>query len=137
LLIPAAGAARTLGGGEQYLLCEERGMRKIEAIIKPFRLRAVQEALAGAGIEGFTVSKVRGCGRQKGPAELHRGSAYIAEFLPKLKVETLVDDYKAAQVVEVIKKAVRTGWVGDEQVFVLSVDEVMRIRTGERGSHAL
>ena len=112
-------------------------MKKIEAIIKPFRLRAVQEALAGAGIEGFTVSKVRGFGCQKGPAELHRGSAYIAEFLPKLKVEALVDDYKAAQVVEVIKKAARTGWVGDEQVFVLSVDEVIRIRTGERGSYAI
>ncbi len=109
-------------------------MRKIEAIIKPFRLRAVKEALAGAGIEGFTVSKVKGFGRQ---AELYRGGKQAGEFLPKLKVETLVDDYKATQVVEVIKKAARTGWVGDEKVFVLSVDEVMRIRTGERGSHAI
>jgi len=109
-------------------------MRKIEAIIKPFRLRAVKEALAGTGIEGFTVSKVNGFGRQ---AELYRGGTQAVEFLPKLKVETVVDEYKATQVVEVIKKAARTGWVGDEQVYVLSVDEVMRIRTGERGRHAV
>jgi len=109
-------------------------MKKIEAIIKPLKFEAVKEALAGAGIDGFTVSAVKSCGRQ---TELYRGSQQVVEFLLKLKVETVVDDYKAAQVVEVIKKAARTGWASDEKVFVLSIDEVIRIRTGERGSRAL
>jgi nitrogen regulatory protein P-II 1 len=109
-------------------------MKKVEAIIKLLKLEAVKEALAGAGIDEFTVSEVKSCGHQ---TELYRGSKHVVEFLRKLKIETLVDDYKAAQTVGVIKKAAHTGWVSDEQVVVLSVDEVIRIRTGERGSRAL
>jgi nitrogen regulatory protein P-II 1 len=112
-------------------------MKKIEAIIKPFKLDEVKEALAKAGAQGLTVSEVKGFGRQKGHTELYRGAEYVVDFLPKVKIEMLVDDVKAAQLVEVIKDAARTGRIGDGKIFVLPVDEVVRIRTGERGSDAI
>ena len=112
-------------------------MKKIEAIIKPFKLDDVKEALAKAGIQGLTVSEVKGFGRQKGHTELYRGAEYVVDFLPKVKIEMLIDDSKASQVVEVIKEAARTGRIGDGKIFILPVEEVVRIRTGERGSDAI
>jgi nitrogen regulatory protein P-II 1 len=112
-------------------------MKKIEAIIKPFKLDEVKEALAKTGIQGLTVSEVKGFGRQKGHTELYRGAEYVVDFLPKVKIEMLLDDAKASQVVEVIEEAARTGRIGDGKIFVLPVDEVVRIRTGERGSDAI
>jgi nitrogen regulatory protein P-II 1 len=112
-------------------------VKKIEAIIKPFKLEEVKEALAKAGIEGMTVSEVKGFGRQKGHSELYRGAEYVVEFLPKVKLEILTDDAKAPQVVEAIIAAARTGKIGDGKIFVMPVDEVVRIRTGERGAGAV
>ena len=112
-------------------------MKKIEAIIKPFKLDEVKEALARAGVEGLTVSEVKGFGRQKGHTELYRGAEYVVDFLPKVKLEIVVDDGKAAAVVEAILSAARTGRIGDGKIFVLPIDEVVRIRTGERGGDAL
>ena len=112
-------------------------MKKVEAIIKPFKLDEVKEALSAIGVQGITVSEVKGFGRQKGHTELYRGAEYVVDFLPKVKIEMLVDDVKAAQVVEVIKDAARTGRIGDGKIFVLPVDEVVRIRTGERGTAAI
>jgi nitrogen regulatory protein P-II 1 len=112
-------------------------MKKIEAIIKPFKLDEVKEALAKAGVQGLTVSEVKGFGRQKGHTELYRGAEYVVDFLPKVKIEVLLDDSQAAEVVEVITNAARTGRIGDGKIFVLPVDEVVRIRTGERGSAAV
>jgi len=112
-------------------------MKKIEAIIKPFKLDEVKDALAKAGIQGLTVSEVKGFGRQKGHTELYRGAEYVVDFLPKVKIEMLLDDAKTSQVVQVIMDAARTGRIGDGKIFVLPVDEVVRIRTGERGSDAV
>ena len=112
-------------------------MKKVEAIIKPFKLDEVKEALATAGVQGLTVSEVKGFGRQKGHTELYRGAEYVVDFLPKVKIEMLLDDTKAAQVVDVIKEAAKTGRIGDGKIFVLPVDDVVRIRTGERGSDAI
>jgi nitrogen regulatory protein P-II 1 len=112
-------------------------VKRIEAIIKPFKLDEVKEALARAGIQGMTVSEVKGFGRQKGHTELYRGAEYTVDFLPKLKLELVVDDGKAAQVVEAIMAAARTGRIGDGKIFVSPVEEVLRIRTGERGSDAV
>ena len=112
-------------------------MKKIEAIIKPFKLDEVKEALASAGVEGLTVSEVKGFGRQKGHTELYRGAEYVVDFLPKVKLEIVVDDSKATAVVEAILTAARTGRIGDGKIFVLPVDDVVRIRTGERGGDAL
>jgi nitrogen regulatory protein P-II 1 len=112
-------------------------VKKIEAIIKPFKLDEVREALARAGISGLTVTEVKGFGRQKGHSELYRGAEYHVEFLPKIKLEVLVDDAHAGPVVEALTAAARTGHIGDGKVFVLPVDEVIRIRTGERGPAAI
>jgi nitrogen regulatory protein P-II 1 len=112
-------------------------MKKVEAIIKPFKLDEVQAALASVGIEGLTVSEVRGFGRQKGHAELYRGAEYVVEFLPKMKLEVVVDDDKTAQVVDAIFAAAHTGRIGDGKIFVLGIDEALRIRTGERGGDAV
>ena len=112
-------------------------MKKIEAIIKPFKLDEVKEALAGAGVQGMTVSEVKGFGRQKGHSELYRGAEYVVEFLPKIKLELLLDDAKVPAVVEAIQAAARTGRIGDGKIFVTPVEEIVRIRTGERGDSAL
>ncbi len=112
-------------------------MKKIEAIIKPFKLDEVKEALNEIGIKGITVSEVKGFGRQKGHTELYRGTEYVVDFLPKIKLEIVVKEEMVATVVEAIVEAAKTGRIGDGKVFVLSVDEVVRIRTGERGEEAI
>ncbi|MCW5889029.1 MAG: P-II family nitrogen regulator [bacterium] len=112
-------------------------MKKIEAIIKPFKLDEVKEALAKIGIAGMTVTEVKGFGRQKGHTELYRGAEYVVEFLPKMKLEILVSDEKVAAVTEAIVTAARSGQIGDGKIFVLPADETIRIRTGERGPDAL
>ncbi len=112
-------------------------MKKIEAVIKPFKLDEVKEALQKAGIQGMTVSEVKGHGRQKGHTELYRGSEYVVDFLPKVKLEIIVDDAQAQAVVETIVKAAKTGKIGDGKIFVSSLEEVIRIRTGETGKSAI
>jgi nitrogen regulatory protein PII len=112
-------------------------VKKIEAIIKPFKLEEVKEALAGGGIQGLTVSEVKGVGRQKGHKELYRGAEYVVEFLPKVKLEIVVADAKTQQVVETIVKAASTGRIGDGKIFVIDVEDAVRIRTGESGDIAL
>jgi len=112
-------------------------MKKIEAIIKPFKLDEVKEALNDIGIQGLTVSEVKGFGRQKGHTELYRGTEYVVDFLPKIKMEIVVSDDMVATVVENITKAAGTGRIGDGKVFVSPVEEVVRIRTGETGPDAL
>ncbi len=112
-------------------------MKKIEAIIKPFKLDEVKEVLSRAGIAGMTVQEVKGFGRQKGHTELYRGAEYVVDFLPKVKIEVLIDDDRAAEVVDAITRAARTGRIGDGKIFVLTVDEVVRIRTGERDGYAI
>ena len=111
-------------------------MKKIEAIIKPFKLDDVKEALGGLGVEGLTVTEVKGFGRQKGHTELYRGAEYVVDFLPKIKLEVVVDDDKAEGVIEAIVGAANTGKIGDGKIFVLPLDEAIRIRTGERGPAA-
>ncbi len=112
-------------------------MKKVEAIIKPFKLDEVKEALSSIGVQGLTVSEVKGFGRQKGHTELYRGAEYVVDFLPKVKLEIIVADDLAAQVVETIERAARTGRIGDGKIFVMPMEEVVRIRTGERGAAAL
>jgi len=112
-------------------------MRKIEAIIKPFKLDEVKEALHGIGIQGMTVTEVKGFGRQKGHTELYRGAEYVVDFLPKIKVEIAVKDEMADKVVQVIVQAANTGRIGDGKIFVMPIEEVIRIRTGERGPDAV
>jgi len=112
-------------------------MKQIEAIIKPFKLDEVKEALTKIGIQGMTVSEVKGFGRQKGHTELYRGAEYSVDFLPKVKIQILVPDEKATQVVETIVATARTGKIGDGKIFVSSVEEVIRIRTGEKGADAI
>ncbi len=112
-------------------------MKKIEAIIKPFKLDEVKEALAREGIQGMTVSEVKGFGRQKGHTELYRGAEYVVDFLPKVRIELLVGDDQAVTCAEVIEKTAKTGRIGDGKIFVSPVDDVIRIRTGERGTGAI
>jgi nitrogen regulatory protein P-II 1 len=112
-------------------------MRKVEAIIKPFKLDEVKEALNEVGIQGITVSEVKGFGRQKGHTELYRGAEYVVDFIPKIKMEIIVSDELAAKVVDVIASSAKTGRIGDGKIFVTPVDDVVRIRTGERGDDAL
>ena len=112
-------------------------MKKIEAIIKPFKLDDVKEALGGLGVEGLTVTEVKGFGRQKGHTELYRGAEYVVDFLPKLKLEIVIDDDKCEGVIEAIVGAANTGKIGDGKIFVLPLEEAVRIRTGERGSAAV
>jgi nitrogen regulatory protein P-II 1 len=112
-------------------------MKKVEAIIKPFKLDEVKESLSGIGVQGLTVSEVKGFGRQKGHTELYRGAEYVVDFLPKVKLEIIVRDEQVVEVVEVIEKAAKTGRIGDGKIFVLPIDEIIRIRTGERGSDAI
>jgi len=112
-------------------------MKKIEAIIKPFKLDEVKESLSGIGIQGITVTEVKGFGRQKGHTELYRGAEYVVDFLPKVKLEIIVKDDVVAQVVDTISKAAKTGRIGDGKIFVIPIDDVVRIRTGERGPDAI
>lgn len=112
-------------------------MKKIEAIIKPFKLEEVKEALTEAGVHGMTVSEVKGFGRQKGHTEIYRGSEYTVDFLPKVKLEIVVEDGDAGPVVDTIVKAASTNKIGDGKVFVCAVEDAVRIRTGERGDDAI
>jgi nitrogen regulatory protein PII len=112
-------------------------MKKVEAIIKPFKLEDVKEALSEVGVEGMTVVEVKGFGRQKGHTEIYRGSEYTVDFLPKVKIEVVVEDARSETVVDAIVKAANTGKIGDGKVFVSDVLEAVRIRTGERGSDAV
>jgi nitrogen regulatory protein P-II 1 len=112
-------------------------MKKIEAIVKPFKLDDVKEALNEIGIQGMTISEVKGYGRQKGHKEIYRGAEYVVDFIPKVKIEIIVDTDRADQVVEAIQKAANTGKIGDGKIFVFSVEEVIRVRTGEKGKDAI
>ena len=120
------------------LIDRERGsMKMVEAIVKPFKLDEVKEALTKAGVHGMTVEEVKGFGRQKGHTELYRGAEYSVDFLPKVKIEILVPDDKAATVVRIISDSAKTGKIGDGKIFVTPVEEVIRIRTGEKGEDAI
>jgi len=112
-------------------------MKKIEAIIKPFKLDEVREALSEIGVTGLTVAEVKGFGRQKGHTELYRGAEYVVDFLPKVKVEVIVGDALVERALEAIVKAARTGKIGDGKIFVTNVEQVVRIRTGESGEAAV
>ncbi|MBI3231395.1 MAG: P-II family nitrogen regulator [Burkholderiales bacterium] len=112
-------------------------MKMITAIIKPFKLDEVREALSAIGVQGITVTEVKGFGRQKGHTELYRGAEYVVDFLPKTKIEAAVDDAIVESVIETIEKAARTGKIGDGKIFVSSLEQVVRIRTGEVGNDAL
>ncbi|HEY2122544.1 MAG TPA: P-II family nitrogen regulator [Chthoniobacterales bacterium] len=112
-------------------------MKKIEAIVKPFKMEDVKEALTEIGIEGMTVSEVKGFGRQKGHTEIYRGSEYTVDFLPKVKFEIVVADERVQKAVQTIVEAARTGKIGDGKVFVVSIEEAVRIRTEERGESAI
>ena len=112
-------------------------MKKVEAIIKPFKLDEVKDALSDVGVQGMTVTEVKGFGRTGGKKEVYRGSAYVVDFVPKVKVEVVVADGMVHAVLEAIEKAAKTGRIGDGKIFVTSVDEVIRIRTGEKGEDAI
>ena len=112
-------------------------MKKIEAIVKPFKLDEVKNALTKIGVQGMTVTEVRGFGRQKGHTEVYRGAEYKIDFVPKSKIELIVTDELVTQVIEAIERTAKTGKIGDGKIFVSSVDEVIRIRTGERGKDAI
>lgn len=112
-------------------------MKKVEAIIRPFKLEEVKEALVEIGIRGLTISEVRGYGRQKGHTETYRGSEYRIEFVPKIKIEVIIEDAKVEKIVDAILKTAKTGQVGDGKIFIYNVEDVVRIRTGESGKDAL
>lgn len=112
-------------------------MKKIEAIIKPFKLDEVKSVLQEAGIQGMTISEVKGFGRQKGHTELYRGAEYVVDFLPKVKIEIVVNEADVKKVVDVIQKAAKTGRIGDGKIFITAVEEIIRIRTGETGANAI
>ena len=112
-------------------------MRKIEAVIKPFKLDEVKEALHGIGIQGMTVTEVRGFGRQKGHTELYRGAEYVVDFLPKVKIEAAIKTELLDRVIEAIEKSANTGKIGDGKIFVFELEQVIRIRTGETGAEAI
>jgi nitrogen regulatory protein P-II 1 len=128
LLGNGAGANRTR---------DEDAMKKIEAVIKPFKLDEVKEALHEVGLQGITVVEAKGFGRQKGHTELYRGAEYVVDFLPKVKIELVCEDSVAERAVEAIMNAARTGRIGDGKIFISTVEEVIRIRTGERGADAV
>ncbi len=112
-------------------------MKKIEAVIKPFKLEEVKEALAAVGVEGLTVTEVKGFGRQKGHTEIYRGSEYTVDFLPKLKLEVVLTDEMLGAAIDAITKSAKTGKIGDGKIFVSTLEEAIRIRTGERGEKAV
>ena len=112
-------------------------MKLITAVIKPFKLDDVREALADIGVQGITVTEVKGFGRQKGHTELYRGAEYVVDFLPKVKIEAAIDDELVDQVIETISKSANTGKIGDGKIFVTALEQIIRIRTGETGSDAI
>lgn len=112
-------------------------MKKIEAIIKPFKLDEVKDALNEIGIQGMTVTEVKGFGRQKGHTELYRGAEYVVDFIPKIKIEIVSSDTLAFKIIEIIQNAAKTGKIGDGKIFIYQIDDVVRIRTGERGELAV
>ena len=112
-------------------------MKKIEAIVKPYKLDEVKDALSALGVQGMTVLEVKGFGRQRGHTELYRGAEYVVDFLPKVKIEVVLDDDMVERAVEAIQRAAHTGRIGDGKIFVTSVEEAIRIRTGERGAEAI
>lgn len=112
-------------------------MKMVEAIVKPFKLDEIKEALTKAGVQGMTVEEVKGFGRQKGHTELYRGAEYSVDFLPKVRIQILVPDDRVVKVVELVSESARTGKIGDGKIFVTSVEEVIRIRTGEKGEDAI
>ena len=112
-------------------------MKMVTAIVKPFKLDEVREALSGIGVQGITVTEVKGFGRQKGHTELYRGAEYVVDFLPKVKVEAAIDEALVERVIEAIENAARTGKIGDGKIFVSTLEQVVRIRTGETGKDAL
>ena len=116
---------------------KEKAMKKIEAIIKPFKLDEVKEALQDVGIQGITVTEAKGFGRQKGHTELYRGAEYVVDFLPKVKLEVVLEDSLVERAVEAIEQAARTGRIGDGKIFVSAIEEAIRIRTGETGAEAV
>jgi nitrogen regulatory protein PII len=124
-------------GIDRVLVSAAERMKKIEAIIKPFKLEDVKEALSGLGVEGMTVSEVKGFGRQKGHTEIYRGSEYTVDFLPKIKIELVLADSVVASAVDAIVKAAKTGKIGDGKVFVSPIDNAIRIRTEETGEAAV
>jgi|SRR4029434_6691329 nitrogen regulatory protein P-II 1 len=130
----ADGAAHLIN---DKVLAKGALMKMVEAIVKPFKLDEVKEALTKAGVQGMTVEEVKGFGRQKGHTELYRGAEYSVDFLPKVKIQILVADDKAADVVGIITQSAKTGKIGDGKIFVTSVEEVIRIRTGEKGNDAI
>ncbi|WP_022849891.1 P-II family nitrogen regulator [Limisalsivibrio acetivorans] len=112
-------------------------MKKIEAIIKPFKLDDVKEKLTEVGIRGITISEVKGFGRQKGHTELYRGAEYVIDFIPKIKIEVVLPDEMVSQAVDIIMETAKTGRIGDGKIFIMPIDEIIRIRTGETGEEAL
>jgi len=112
-------------------------VKKIEAIIKPFKIDEVKDALSQIGIKGMTITEVKGFGRQKGHKEVYRGAEYVVDFVPKIKIEVVIDDVMVERVMETIIKSAQTGKIGDGKIFVYSIDEVIRIRTGEKGKDAV
>ena len=140
--VPAKGtpnAPRTRAGTCIYPIGEKSvaQMKKIEAIIKPFKLDEVKDALHEVGLQGITVTEAKGFGRQKGHTELYRGAEYVVDFLPKVKIELVLDDGLVERAIEAIMQAARTGRIGDGKIFVTNVEEAIRIRTGERGTDAV
>ena len=121
----------------QFQLVFKFIMKLVSAIIKPFKLQEVREALVEAGVEGLTITEVKGYGRQKGHTEMYRGAEYSVDTLPKIKLDILLDDEKTQNVIDVIVKTANTGKIGDGKIFISSVDDVIRIRTGETGSEAI
>lgn len=134
---PKGLASPLLGGRARVNQTETPNMKKVEAIIKPFKLEEVKDALSEIGIEGMTVTEVKGFGRQKGHTEIYRGSEYTVDFLPKVKIELVLADKQAEAAVTTIVRAARTGKIGDGKVFVSPVEEAVRIRTEEKGEHAV
>jgi nitrogen regulatory protein P-II 1 len=124
-------------GRRQSNRIQAETMKKVEAIIKPFKLDEVKEALHEVGIQGITVTEAKGFGRQKGHTELYRGAEYVVDFLPKVKIEVVMDDALLERAIEAIQHAARTGRIGDGKIFVTTVDEAIRIRTGEKGADAV
>ena len=122
---------------KQFAIIRKQEMKKIEAIIKPFKLDEIKEALQDIGIQGITVIEAKGFGRQKGHTELYRGAEYVVDFLPKIKLELVLEDTQVDAAVEAIQKAGHTGRIGDGKIFVYGIDDVIRIRTGETGAEAI